>query len=53
MEELPYMVVNVGIAAPFARKGVTAFQDDFAGGADAGRIYGTLQPQRPRVGYAS
>jgi len=42
VEELPYMVLNVGIAAPFARKGVTAFQDDFAGGADAGRIYGTF-----------
>lgn len=40
-EELPYMVLSVGITAPFARAGVTAFSDDFAGGADAGRIYGT------------
>jgi len=42
VEELPYMVLNVGIQSPFARKGVTAFKDDFAGGADAGRIYGTF-----------
>jgi hypothetical protein len=41
VEELPYMVLSVGIAAPFARRGVTAFRDDFPGGADAGRIYGT------------
>src|SRR5205814_740690 len=40
-EELPYMVLCVGIAAPFARRGVTAFRDDYTGGADAGRIYGT------------
>lgn len=39
--ELPYLVLQVGIAAPFARRGVTAFRDDFAGGSDAGRIYGT------------
>jgi peptide/nickel transport system substrate-binding protein len=41
-EELPYMVLSVGISSPFARKGVTAFKDDFAGGSDAGRIYGTF-----------
>ena len=40
-EEVPYMVLSVSIAAPFARRGVSAFRDDFAGGADAGRIYGT------------
>ena len=29
------------VAVVFARKGVAAFQDGFAGGSDAGRIYGT------------
>jgi len=41
LEELPIMLMNYQVAVVFARKGVTAFQDDFAGGSEAGRIYGT------------
>lgn len=41
LEELPIMLLNYNVSVVFARKGVTAFQDDFAGGSEAGRIYGT------------
>jgi ABC-type transport system substrate-binding protein len=41
VEELPLMLLNYQVANPFARKGVTAYLDDFPGGAEAGRIYGT------------
>jgi peptide/nickel transport system substrate-binding protein len=41
LDELPIMLLNYQVAVVFARKGVTAFQDDFAGGSEAGRIYGT------------
>ncbi len=41
LEELPLMLLQYRVLVAFARKGVTAFQDDFDGGADAGRLYGT------------
>ena len=41
VDELPLLLLNVNIADVFARTGVTAFEDDFAGGSEAGRIYGT------------
>ncbi len=41
VEELPLMLLHYETHVAFARKGVTAFQDDFPGGSDAGRIYGT------------
>jgi peptide/nickel transport system substrate-binding protein len=41
LEELPILLLNYQVAVVFARKGVTAFQDDFPGGSEAGRIYGT------------
>src|SRR5206468_2562443 len=41
LDQLPLFLLNVGIDVVFARRGVTAFKDDFAGGADAGRLYGT------------
>jgi peptide/nickel transport system substrate-binding protein len=41
VQELPIMLLNYQISVVFARRGVTAFQDDFAGGSEAGRIYGT------------
>jgi len=41
LEELPILLLNYQTSSVFARKGVTAFQDDFAGGSEAGRIYGT------------
>lgn len=41
LQELPIMLLNYQISVVFARRGVTAFQDDFAGGSEAGRIYGT------------
>jgi peptide/nickel transport system substrate-binding protein len=41
VDQLPMLPLNVGISSVFARRGVTAFQDDFAGGAD-GRIYGSF-----------
>jgi peptide/nickel transport system substrate-binding protein len=41
IEELPLMLLHYETHAVFARKGVTAFQDDFPGGSDAGRLYGT------------
>ena len=40
-EEVPYMLLSVGVSGALARRGVTAFRDDWTGGADAGRIYGT------------
>jgi len=42
VEQLPLLPVYVAVDVLYARKGVTAFQDDFAGGADSGRIYGTF-----------
>ncbi len=39
--ELPLLLLNVNIANTFARSKVTAFADDFAGGSEAGRLYGT------------
>jgi ABC-type transport system substrate-binding protein len=41
VEELPLLLLNVNVAVVFARTGVTAYADDFAGGSEAGRIYGT------------
>ncbi|HZT08843.1 MAG TPA: ABC transporter substrate-binding protein [Chloroflexota bacterium] len=41
LDELPLLILYYEPHAVFARKGVTAFQDDFAGGSDAGRAYGT------------
>ena len=41
MDELPLLLLKVNTAVVFARTGVTAFTDDFAGGSEAGRIYGT------------
>ncbi len=41
VDELPLLLLNVNIANVFARTGVTAFADDFAGGSEAGRLYGT------------
>jgi peptide/nickel transport system substrate-binding protein len=41
LQDLPIMLLNYQISVVFARRGVTAFQDDFAGGSEAGRIYGT------------
>jgi peptide/nickel transport system substrate-binding protein len=41
LEELPILPLNYQVSVVFARKGVTAFQDDFPGGSEAGRIYGT------------
>ena len=41
LEELPILPLNYQVTVVFARKGVTAFQDDFPGGSEAGRIYGT------------
>jgi peptide/nickel transport system substrate-binding protein len=41
VDELPLLLLNVNTAVVFARTGVTAFTDDFAGGSEAGRIYGT------------
>ena len=41
LDELPILLLNYQVSVVFARKGVTAFEDDFAGGSEAGRIYGT------------
>jgi peptide/nickel transport system substrate-binding protein len=41
LEELPLLLLNVNVATVFARRAVTAFRDDFAGGSEAGRLYGT------------
>jgi len=41
LDELPLLLLTFQVAVPFARRGVTAFQDDFPGGAEAGRLYGT------------
>ncbi len=41
LEELPILLLNYQVSVVFARKSVTAFEDDFAGGSEAGRIYGT------------
>jgi peptide/nickel transport system substrate-binding protein len=41
VEELPILLLNYEVSVVLARKGVTAFQDDFSGGADSGRAYGT------------
>jgi peptide/nickel transport system substrate-binding protein len=41
VEELPLFLLHYETHAVFARKGVIAFQDDFPGGSDAGRLYGT------------
>jgi len=41
LEELPILLLNTAVSPVVARKGVTAFEDDFPGGSEAGRIYGT------------
>jgi peptide/nickel transport system substrate-binding protein len=41
LAELPIMLLNYQMSVVFARRGVTAFSDDFAGGSEAGRLYGT------------
>ncbi len=41
LDEIPLSLLNYEVSVVLARKGVTAFQDDFAGGADSGRAYGT------------
>ncbi len=41
LEEMPIGLLNYEVSVVLARRGTTAFQDDFAGGADSGRAYGT------------
>jgi len=41
LNELPIGLLAYEVSTVLARKGVTAFADDFAGGADSGRAYGT------------
>lgn len=41
INELPFLLLNVNLANTFVRSNVTAFGDDFAGGSEAGRLYGT------------
>ena len=41
LEELPLALLNYEVSVVLARKGTNAFQDDFPGGADSGRAYGT------------
>ena len=41
LDELPITLLNYEVSAVLARKGVTAFRDDFTGGGDSGRAYGT------------
>jgi peptide/nickel transport system substrate-binding protein len=41
LDEVPITLLNYEVSVVLARKGVTAFHDDFAGGADSGRAYGT------------
>jgi ABC-type transport system substrate-binding protein len=41
LEELPILLLNTSVAPVIARRGVTAYEDDFPGGSEAGRIYGT------------
>jgi peptide/nickel transport system substrate-binding protein len=41
LEELPILLLNTQVSPVVARRGVTAFEDDFPGGSEAGRIYGT------------
>ncbi len=41
LEELPILLLNWEVSPAVVRKGVTAYEDDFAGGSEAGRIYGT------------
>ncbi len=41
LDELPILLLNYEVSVVLARKGVSAFHEDFAGGADSGRLYGT------------
>ncbi len=41
LDELPILLLNYEVSVVLARTGVTAFSDDFPGGADSGRGYGT------------
>jgi peptide/nickel transport system substrate-binding protein len=41
LEEIPLSLLHYEVSVVLARKGTTAFQDDFPGGADSGRAYGT------------
>jgi peptide/nickel transport system substrate-binding protein len=41
LDDLPLMPLNWEVIQVPVRKGVTAYEDDFAGGSEAGRIYGT------------
>jgi peptide/nickel transport system substrate-binding protein len=42
LDEMPFLLMNYDVSNVFARKGVAAYQDDFAGGSESGRIYGTF-----------
>jgi peptide/nickel transport system substrate-binding protein len=41
LEELPIQLLNTQVTPLAVRRGVTAYEDDFPGGSEAGRIYGT------------
>lgn len=41
LDEAPITLLHYIVSVVLARKGVTAFHDDFAGGGDSGRGYGT------------
>jgi peptide/nickel transport system substrate-binding protein len=41
LQDLPILLLNYEISVIFARRTTTAFEDDFLGGSEAGRIYGT------------
>jgi peptide/nickel transport system substrate-binding protein len=41
LDELPIGLLNYEVSVVLARKGVTAFADDFKGGGDSGRGFGT------------
>jgi ABC-type transport system substrate-binding protein len=42
LEDLPLLPLNWEVNQVPVRKGVTAYEDDFVGGSEAGRIYGTF-----------
>ena len=42
LDELPLLLLNWEVIELPVRKGVTAYEDDFVGGSEAGRIYGTF-----------
>ncbi|MBM2812120.1 MAG: hypothetical protein HW416_2879, partial [Chloroflexi bacterium] len=42
LDDLPIVLLNYPVASVFARKATTAFADDFSGGAEGGRAYGSF-----------